>query len=187
MRVIAGVCKGRPLKAVPGKKTRPTTDKVKESIFNRIGPYFDGGSGLDLYSGSGGLGIEALSRGIDEMIFVDRDPKAIAVVKENVERCGFQDKSEIYRNAAKTALKAIVKRGLKFRVIFLDPPYMRQNLVEELEQIDRDRLSEPDGLIVVEHHESVRLNRTYGELKLDRSETYGGTTVVSVYRNAANE
>ena len=68
MRVVSGKCKGHPLKAVPGNTTRPTTDKVKESIFNMIGPYFDGGIALDLFGGSGGLGIEALSRGIDKAI-----------------------------------------------------------------------------------------------------------------------
>ncbi|MDG0961887.1 RsmD family RNA methyltransferase, partial [Bacillus paranthracis] len=77
MRVVSGKCKGHPLKAVPGNTTRPTTDKVKESIFNMIGPYFDGGVALDLFGGSGGLGIEAISRGIDKAIFVDRDNKAI--------------------------------------------------------------------------------------------------------------
>ena len=72
MRVISGTCKGRQLKAVPGSRTRPTTDKVKETIFNMIGPYFNGGLGLDLFAGSGGLGIEAISRGLDKVIFVDQ-------------------------------------------------------------------------------------------------------------------
>src|SRR5699024_8993031 len=86
MRVIAGSCKGRYLKPVRGTFTRPTTDKVKEALFNRIGPFFDGGWGLDLYSGSGALGIEALSRGLDRMIFVDRNPQATKTIKENVRR-----------------------------------------------------------------------------------------------------
>ncbi len=77
MRVVSGSCKGKALQAVPGNSTRPTTDKVKEAMFNMIGPYFEGGIGLDLFAGSGGLGIEALSRGLDKMIFVDRDGKAI--------------------------------------------------------------------------------------------------------------
>ena len=80
MRVVSGKCKGHPLKAVPGSSTRPTTDKVKESIFNIIGPYFEGGQALDLFAGSGGLGIEALSRGMDKAIFVDREYKAVATV-----------------------------------------------------------------------------------------------------------
>lgn len=182
MRVIAGISKGRPLKPVPGRSTRPTTDKVKEAVFNRIGPFFEGGRGLDLYSGSGALGIEALSRGLDEMIFVDRDPKAIEVVKENVHRCGFEEKSEIYRNDARHALKVIEKRGLAFTVIFLDPPYFQQKLTADLKKIDTANLLELGGMAVIEHHESVNLADSYGKLTLDRSETYGGKTVISVFR-----
>ena len=87
MRVVSGVCKGRPLKAVPGNTTRPTTDKVKEALFNMIGPYFEGGIGLDLFAGSGGLGLEALSRGLDKVVFVDRDTKAIQTIHENIQAC----------------------------------------------------------------------------------------------------
>ena len=76
MRVIAGERKGMPLKAVNGNTTRPTTDKVKESLFNILGPFFNGGVVLDLFAGSGGLGIEALSRGMDQAIFIEKDGKA---------------------------------------------------------------------------------------------------------------
>ncbi len=111
MRVVSGICKGKALKAVPGNTTRPTTDKVKEAMFNMIGPYFDGGIGLDLFAGSGGLGIEALSRGLDKMIFVDRDGKAIHTIRENIHSCGFDDQVEIYRNDAERAIKALIKEG----------------------------------------------------------------------------
>ncbi len=84
MRVIAGEYKGRPLKAVPGDNTRPTTDKVKESIFNIIGPYFDGGYCFDMFSGSGGLAIEAVSRGIDHAILSEKNNKAIKIIHENI-------------------------------------------------------------------------------------------------------
>ena len=109
MRVISGTRKGRTLKAVPGQSTRPTTDKVKESIFNMIGPYFDGGWALDLFAGSGGLGIEALSRGFDHCIFVDRDIKAIQTIKGNLNQLSLMDQSEVFRNEAKRALAAVVK------------------------------------------------------------------------------
>ena len=110
MRVVSGKCEGHPLKAVPGNTTRPTTDKVKESIFNMIGPYFDGGVALDLFGGSGGLGIEAISRGIDKAIFVDRDNKAIKVIHQNLESCRIQEQAEVYRNDAERAIKALIKR-----------------------------------------------------------------------------
>lgn len=85
MRVIAGDYKGRPLKSVPTHKTRPTTDKVKEAVFHGIGPFFDGGRALDLFAGSGGLGIEAISRGVDSCVFVDQQHQAVKTVYENIE------------------------------------------------------------------------------------------------------
>lgn len=84
MRVVAGERKGMPLKAIAGNTTRPTTDKVKESIFNIIGPFFDGGFALDLFAGSGGLGIESLSRGAERAVFIEKDPKAFQVLQENI-------------------------------------------------------------------------------------------------------
>lgn len=182
MRVIAGDCKGKHLKPVPGTSTRPTTDKVKEALFNRIGPYFEGGRGIDLYAGSGGLGIEALSRGISHMIFVDRDPKAIKVVHENIRACGLSGEADVYRNDAHRALKVVEKRGLKFRVMFLDPPYFRQKLDADLHKIDECGLLEPGGKVVSEHNEDVELAESYGKLSLESSETYGGKTVISIYQ-----
>ena len=83
-----------------------------------IGPYFEGGIGLDLFAGSGGLGIEALSRGLDKMIFVDRDVKAIQTIHENIHSCGFDDQVEVYRNDAERAVKALIKRESSIRLYF---------------------------------------------------------------------
>ncbi|HEY9576374.1 MAG TPA: 16S rRNA (guanine(966)-N(2))-methyltransferase RsmD [Pseudobacillus sp.] len=173
MRVISGTQKGIPLKAVPGNSTRPTTDKVKESIFNMIGPYFSDGIGLDLYAGSGGLGIEALSRGFSKMIFVDRDMKAIQTVKANLAACRFSNQSEVYRNDAERALKAVAKRDLVFDGIFLDPPYAKQQLERLLERIDEQKLLAQNGFIVCEHGSDHTLSREIGGLQQVRMETYG--------------
>ncbi|KIL73458.1 16S rRNA (guanine(966)-N(2))-methyltransferase RsmD [Bacillus badius] len=173
MRVISGTQKGIPLKAVPGNSTRPTTDKVKESIFNMIGPYFSGGIGLDLYAGSGGLGIEALSRGFSKMIFVDKDMKAIQTVKSNLAACHFSDQSEVYRNDAERALKAVAKRELAFDGIFLDPPYAKQQLERLLKRIDEQNLLAEDGFIVCEYGSSDTLSEKIGSLLQIRTETYG--------------
>ncbi|WYP25080.1 16S rRNA (guanine(966)-N(2))-methyltransferase RsmD [Alkalihalobacillus sp. FSL W8-0930] len=177
MRVISGDKKGLPLKAVPGKGTRPTTDKVKESIFNMIGPYFDGGSGLDLYAGSGGLGIEGLSRGLDSVIFVDQDKKAIQTIHDNLTFTKLDGMAEVYRTEADRALKAILKRGLSFDMIFLDPPYAKQTLKGQLEFIDEHELLTSTGVIVVEHATSVKLPLQCGRLVVQRNEQYGDTTV----------
>jgi 16S rRNA (guanine966-N2)-methyltransferase len=173
MRVVSGELKGRLLKAVPGTSTRPTTDKVKESLFNMIGPYFTGGIGLDLFAGSGGLGIEALSRGLEKVIFVDRESKAIQIVNENIKSCGLEGKAEVYRNDAARALKAIQKRKLSFDYIFLDPPYKMQQLVKLLEIIDHEKLIHENGLVVCEHASDIQLPDNIGGLQQTRSEKYG--------------
>jgi 16S rRNA (guanine966-N2)-methyltransferase len=180
MRVVSGVCKGRGLKAVPGNSTRPTTDKVKEALFNMIGPYFEGGIGLDLFAGSGGLGLEALSRGLEKVIFIDRDGKAIQVIHENIKACSMEDKSEVYRNDADRALKALIKREMSFNYIFLDPPYKKQELIKLMEKITEKALLKPDGVIVCEHGHDVDLPQTVGVFSQIKHEKYG-MIAISIY------
>lgn len=177
MRVIAGTAKGRPLKAVPGMNTRPTTDKVKEAIFSMIGPYFDGGLALDLFAGTGGLGIEVLSRGADKAIFVDREKVSIDVIRQNVNAANLADRSEIYRNDADRAVKAMAKRGDQFRYIFLDPPYKMTNMDEMLQSIASHNLIEQDAIIVVEHDSSHVYPEQFGGFVQRKYAKYGETAV----------
>lgn len=173
MRVVSGINKGVSLKAVPGNSTRPTTDKVKEAIFNMIGPYFQGGNALDLFAGSGGLGIEALSRGMDKVVFVDKDGKAIQTINSNIATCKLEGKVEVYRNEANRALNALVKRERSFDYIFLDPPYKKQQLENLLETIVKEGLLNSEGVIVCEHASDVSLPDTVGHLKQIKHEKYG--------------
>lgn len=186
MRVVSGVCKGRPLKAVPGSSTRPTTDKVKEAIFNMIGPYFEGGLGLDLFAGSGGLGLEALSRGLDKVIFIDRESKAIQIIHENIKACQLEEKVEVYRNDADRALKALIKREIKFNYIFLDPPYKKQQLVSLMEKIDEQELVQTSGIIVCEHSFDVELPQIVGQFMQTKHEKYG-IIAVTIYSKIDGE
>ncbi|WP_110112945.1 16S rRNA (guanine(966)-N(2))-methyltransferase RsmD [Bacillus sp. CGMCC 1.16541] len=181
MRVVSGNVKGRMLKAVPGMTTRPTTDKVKEAIFNIIGPYFNGGLALDLFAGSGGLGIEALSRGMDKAIFVDRDGKAIQTIKSNLESCQFESQAEVYRNDAERALKAIIKREVQVDLILLDPPYKAQKLKALIETISEHRLLSETGVIVAEHSNDVTLPNEIGLFERVKEETYG-VIAVCIYK-----
>jgi 16S rRNA (guanine(966)-N(2))-methyltransferase RsmD len=180
MRVVSGTNKGIPLKAVPGNSTRPTTDKVKEAIFNMIGPYFQGGFVLDLFAGSGGLGIEALSRGLSSVVFVDKDGKAIHTIKTNIALCKLDQKAEIFRNDADRALKALIKRERSFDYIFLDPPYKKQQLERLLTTIDEEGLLNNDGVIVCEHGSDITLPESVGRLKQIKYEKYG-IIAVSIY------
>lgn len=166
------------LDAVPGRTTRPTTDKIKESIFNLLEqPYFEEGLALDLYAGTGGLGLEALSRGITKVIFVDSNSKAIAVVKKNLERLQLADQAEIYRNDANRALKALINRDLSFDLIFLDPPYATQQLAAQLAVIHDYNLLQQDGKIIVETDKDVSLPEQVGTLQLWKHQNYGETDI----------
>ncbi|WP_062048526.1 16S rRNA (guanine(966)-N(2))-methyltransferase RsmD [Bacillus sp. JCM 19034] len=178
MRIISGRKKGLSLRAVPGSSTRPTTDKVKEAIFNIVGPFFSGGVTLDLYAGTGGLGIEALSRGMDEAVFVDQNKKAIEIIKENLHRCSLNEQAEVYRNDAHRALKALIKRNRSFDLIFLDPPYAKQKLESELSIIADFHLLNENGMIVCECGANTLIEGTVSTLECVKKEVYGDTKIL---------
>jgi 16S rRNA (guanine966-N2)-methyltransferase len=186
LRVVSGVCKGRALKAVPGNTTRPTTDKVKEALFNMIGPYFEKGLGLDLFAGSGGLGLEALSRGLDRVIFVDRERKAIQTIYENIQACKMEDKAEVYRNDADRALKALIKREMRFDYIFLDPPYKKQQLLSLMQKISEHRVLKNGGYIICEHSHDVELPESVEEFTQFKHEKYG-IIAITIYSRFSEE
>lgn len=181
MRVIAGERKGMPLKAINGNTTRPTTDKVKESMFNILGPFFDGGLVLDLFAGSGGLGIEALSRGMDRAIFIEKDGKAHQNLKENIAKCRYEDVAEVYRNDATRALKALIKREVQADLIFLDPPYAKHSYYKMVEEIIVNHVVAKDGIIVCEHDNQLKLPEKMATFTKYREEKYG-STIMSFYR-----
>ncbi len=182
MRVVAGDRKGMPLKAISGNTTRPTTDKVKESIFNMIGPFFNGGIVLDLFAGSGGLGIETLSRGAAHALFIEKDSRAYQTLQENIKKCRYEDVSEIFRTDATRAVKALLKRDITIDYLFVDPPYHKieyYDLVETL--VEGEKLSN-DAIIMCEHSTEVTLPESYGVFRLVRQENYG-STIISIYRH----
>ncbi len=188
MRVVSGSAKGRTLKAVPGMGTRPTTDKVKEAIFSMIGPYFDGGAVLDLFAGTGGLGIEALSRGMDHAVFVDADRRSVEIVKHNLQVTRLTEQAEVYVNDAQRALKAMVKRDVRFRLVFLDPPYKLRTVEQIISMLQTLQLVEEEATIVVEHETSYDCEERIGFAECIRRVQYGDTAV-SIYtlRKGAEE
>lgn len=178
MRIIAGSAKGIRLKMVPGNHVRPTTDRVKESLFSVIGPFFDGGKVLDLFAGTGSLGLEAISRGMDEAYFVDQSAVSLRVVKENAAHCGFLKQSVCLRRDARSALKHFAAKSLQFNLIFLDPPYHEKLLQPVLSILQKKSLLSPEGLLVVEHPHSLSITLTHeSTFKIARELSYGDTTI----------
>ena len=150
MRVIAGKYKKRQLKVPKSQLTRPTTDKNKENLFNMIGPYFQGGTVLDLFGGSGGLGIEAISRGCDTLYSVDHQYEAFKTIKENFSLLKLENCFPLKMDYKK-ALKYLYEKGIKFDYVFLDPPYDSKFAIETLKYISENKnILAKDGIIVYE-------------------------------------
>lgn len=151
MRVITGTLKGRTIQQVPGPHTRPTSDKVKEAVFHVMGPYFKGGHSLDLYAGSGSLGIEALSRGMHSAIFIDRAREAVQTIRRNIRQLHLEENATVYRNNALRALDILAKKQESFDLIFIDPPYDSTEYTEVLEKIQQTSLANNRCYIYIEH------------------------------------
>lgn len=147
MRVITGLAKGRRLEDLPGLDTRPTTDRVKEGLFSAIQFDIEGRRALDLFAGTGQLGIEALSRGASFCDFVDSAPAALRVAQKNIRACGFEDRSACHGKDF-TAFLGRVRE--KYGLVFLDPPYASGNLERALELITAIDIVVGNGIIVCE-------------------------------------
>lgn len=181
MRIIAGQYGGRKLKAVPGMKTRPTTDKVKESMFNIIGPYFDGGNVLDLFAGSGALSIEAVSRGASQAYLIDRQYQAIKTIKENIQITKEPQKFNVLKMDATKALLKLTTMGVQFDYVFLDPPYAQQKIIENLSKLEELNLLTDGAFIICETDQNAQLPETIDHFEMLKKAIYG-ITIVTIYQ-----
>lgn len=178
MRVIAGKYKRRNLKAVPSHSTRPTTDRNKENMFNLIGPYFDGGVCLDLFGGSGGLGIEALSRGMDHLYTVDSNFQAYQTIKENFESLKIsENEARVYKMSCFKALEKFKADGIRFDLVFLDPPYGKGFVPKVLDILLQENLLNEKAIVVAEEQNDVKLAENFANLKKRKEVNYGLTTL----------
>lgn len=160
MRVIAGSAKRLQLKTIEGLDTRPTTDRIKETLFNMIDPWLADCDFLDLFAGSGGIGIEALSRGAREAVFVEKNPKAVAVIRENLAHTRLEESAVVLQRDVIAALVSLDGRR-QFDYIFMDPPYdqlLEKQVLDTLKDMD---LLREYGMIIVE----ASLNTEFGYLK----------------------
>jgi 16S rRNA (guanine966-N2)-methyltransferase len=177
IRVIAGIAKGHKLKAPKGYSTRPTSDKVKGAIFNIIAEHIPDAHVLDLFSGTGSLGIEALSRGAKFAVFVDRDFECSNIIKENLKHTKLINKSEVIKGDAWHSISKLSKKHRKFDVIFLDPPYKKNIIDETLKIILKNDIINHKGIIVVEHDADANVLTEIRNMKLVRNQKYGDTAV----------
>lgn len=188
MRVIGGSARGRQLATFYGQGIRPTPDRVREALFSilfsRRG-VLAGCSILDLYAGSGALGIEALSRGADHARFIDSSRQAIATISENLERCGFSTKAAVILQDVRKALSGIAAQG-PFDLIFADPPYGQEHVPGLLEEVSRLNLLAPNGILVVETAERDRVPELAGQLQRFDQRRYG-MTMLHFFQPAAKE
>ncbi|MEW6182769.1 MAG: 16S rRNA (guanine(966)-N(2))-methyltransferase RsmD [Bacillota bacterium] len=181
MRVIGGLAKRRTLKTPPGKSIRPTAERVKEALFNILAAKIPDAVFLDLFAGTGGIGIEALSRGAARAVFVDRSSRALNLIRENLRRTGFSEQAMVIPHDAMTALSLLHRRGESFDLIYVDPPYDKGYELKTLPSIAHKGLLNRGGLVVAETDHRGKLPVEIGNLKLFRSERYGDT-VLSFYR-----
>lgn len=177
MKIVSGIYGGRPLKTLEGKTTRPTSDKVRGAIFNMIGPYFEGGRVLDLYAGSGGLSIEAVSRGMSSAVLVERDRKAQAIVAENIQMTKEVGKFQLIKMDAERALEQI---SGEFDLIFLDPPYAKEQIVADIEKMAEKEFFSEDVMVVCETDKAVELPEEIACLGIWKEKIYG-ISKVTVY------
>ena len=177
MRVVSGKYGGRPLKTLDGKTTRPTTDKVKGAIFNMIGPYFDGGRVLDLYAGSGSLGIEAVSRGMESAVLVEKDRRAQAIVAENIAMTKEAARFELLKMESSRALEHLTGQ---FDLVLLDPPYAKEQIISDIEKMAEHKLLSEDIMVVCETDKSVDLPEEIADLGIWKQKIYG-ISKVTVY------
>ena len=180
MRVVAGIAKGRRLKRAIGRQIRPTPAKVKEALFNILADKILGSPFLDLFAGSGAIGIEAKSRGADRVVFVDNSTRAIRLIRDNISFCGFDQGCHVYQIDAFRALDALEKKREVFDLIFLDPPYDSDLAEKALEVISQKDLLKPGRVIIVEHSARKHLAEAYGRLRIKGTYRFGDT-ILSIY------
>ena len=172
MRVIAGSARGRKLKTLEGKDVRPTTDKVKEAIFSSIQFELPNAIVLDLFAGSGQMGIEAISRGAKQAVFIDRSARSLQVVHENLITLGMERQAQLHQMEATSFLQGTEKR---FHIAILDPPY-RMQILEQVLPLLAPHMEE-DAIVVCEHEENLALPERVEKLVRFKEKKYGSIAV----------
>ena len=177
MRIIAGKARGRKLIPPATMETRPTLDRVKEAMFNTIQNHILDAVVIDVFAGTGSLGLECASRGAAEVYLIDKSPATFPLLKQNVENLRFEDCSYPLNMDSYEALRALAKKGKVFDIIFIDPPYCKEMIPEAMKIIKEHKLLKEEGIIVTKIDSIEEIYEGYGSIKLYKSKKYGNTTV----------
>jgi 16S rRNA (guanine966-N2)-methyltransferase len=177
MRIISGLHKGRRLKTLAGQRVRPTSDRLRETLFNVLAPRIAGASFLDLCAGSGAVGIEAVSRGASRVVFVESSRRAASLIDDNLDHCGIEDDVEVIDRDVLSALKVLATREDRFDIIFLDPPYDSEIHGSALRLISEKGLLAENGLVIVEHRKGSIALPSYGNLRPYREIVHGDSAL----------
>jgi 16S rRNA (guanine(966)-N(2))-methyltransferase RsmD len=183
VRIVAGTHRGRPLLGPKGPGLRPTADRVRESLFNLLGQFFEGGEVLDLYAGTGALAFEALSRGMRRAVLVDPGTESGRLVASNARALGMEDRIELLRMPVARAIPRLAAEGRRFALVLADPPYAEQVVAEVARAVGDGRLLVDGGTLVVEHGRREVPPDTVAGLQRADSRRFGDT-MVSLYRTA---
>lgn len=151
MRIIAGIYRGRRLRTLAGAMTRPTSDRLRETLFNVLTPWINGSRFLDICAGSGAVGIEALSRGASEVTFIEQSREACAVIEANLNTFGAAGCAIVERRSVSAAFNVLEQGSSQFDIAFFDPPYSSQMYNDVMERIGSGKVIAPGGIVVVEH------------------------------------
>ena len=184
MRVIAGKYRSRTLRSLKGQRLRPTSDRLRETLFNILGSTVGGSTFVDLYAGTGAVGIEALSRGARYAIFVEQHPPAVALIRRNLESLEIGAEAEILGMDVARAIERLEARHVHAQFVFVDPPYAAYSEYESaLEALGESSLVAPEGRVIVEHLRKRELEERVGDLELARV-VEQGDAALSIYRLA---
>ena len=177
LRIIAGQLKGRKLASVPGLKIRPTSDRIREAIFNILAMRIRAAAVLDLFAGTGALGLEALSRGAGSAVFVDFDRDAVAVLRHNVMGSGMEKQTQILRWDIVRNLNCLIAFEHRFNLVFMDPPYSKNTIVPVLTNLQRSACLQNGAMVVIEHCRQEPVPEKHGPFRLSDQRKYRKTLV----------
>ena len=182
MRITSGTLKNKKIKSREGNETRPTLERIKEAIFSIIGDKVVESKFLDLYSGTGNMAIEALSRGAKRAILIEKNQEALRIIIENINDCKLENKSRAYKNESLRAIEILNRKNEIFDIIFMDPPY-KENLTENtIKHVSDYDLLAKDGIIISEHSVYEKLPEKIGKLVKYDERDYN-KKIISFYRH----